>query len=144
MADVRKRKRARAPLARRIGEQARTARLAAGLTQEDVAERVNLATEVYGRLERGVMLPSVPTLYRICHALGVSSDAVLGLDDSENKTEPVIPLGSAKGADNPLVNRILRRLRRMDRRRQKFICDMTSRLAVLSRSSPKAGHTRTR
>ncbi|HEY0092769.1 MAG TPA: helix-turn-helix transcriptional regulator, partial [Archangium sp.] len=43
-------------LAATIGTAARAARVQANLTQEDVAERVGLATEVYGRLERGGML----------------------------------------------------------------------------------------
>ena len=48
-------------LATRLGECARAARQRLNLTQEDVAERIGIATEVYGRLERGNMLPSVPT-----------------------------------------------------------------------------------
>ncbi len=41
----------------------------AGLTQVELAESIGTATEVYGRLERGKMLPSVPTLFRLCVAL---------------------------------------------------------------------------
>lgn len=131
MVYTRKRKRAPSSLAKQIGGKAREARLAAGLTQEDVAERVRLATEVYGRLERGRMLPSVPTLYRICHALGISSDEILGLMDSEGKAAPRLTLDLPKGADNPLVARIIRKLRRMDPARLKFVGQMTSHLAAL-------------
>lgn len=66
-------------LAATIGTAARAARVRADLTQEDVAERVGLATEVYGRLERGGMLPSVPTLRKLCEALRIPSDVLLGL-----------------------------------------------------------------
>jgi transcriptional regulator with XRE-family HTH domain len=62
-----------------IGKAARAARVRAELTQEDVAERMGLATEVYGRLERGGMLPSVPTLRKLCVVLRISADALLGL-----------------------------------------------------------------
>ena len=57
-----------------LGAAVRAARQRQELTQADVAERVGLATEVYGRLERGHMLPSVRTLLRICTVLHVSAD----------------------------------------------------------------------
>jgi transcriptional regulator with XRE-family HTH domain len=66
-------------LARHLGATARQARLRADMSQEDVAELVNLATEVYGRLERGKMLPSVPTLLRLCRALNVDANELLGI-----------------------------------------------------------------
>jgi transcriptional regulator with XRE-family HTH domain len=144
MTDTRKGKRAPALLAKQIGETARTARLAAALTQEDVAERVRLATEVYGRLERGKMLPSVPTLYRICHALGVSSDAVLGLGAAGGETKPLVPSGSLKGSEDPLVGRILRKLRRMDPERLRIVNKVSSRLPDLSHISRKTRRTTTR
>lgn len=66
-------------LSQRLGSTARRARLARGLTQADVAEELGIATEVYGRLERGKMLPSVQTLIRLSVALELSADALLGL-----------------------------------------------------------------
>jgi transcriptional regulator with XRE-family HTH domain len=65
-------------LARHLGARAREARLRAGLSQAEVAERADLVTEVYGRLERGKMLPSVPSLLRVCRALGVDANTLLG------------------------------------------------------------------
>lgn len=70
----------------RLGELARGARRRAGLTQADVAELVGIQTEVYGRLERGLMSPSVATLRRLCLVLGVSSDSVLGLAEPRQST----------------------------------------------------------
>lgn len=70
-------------LAATIGTAARAARVRANLTQEDVAERVGLATEVYGRLERGGMLPSVPTLKKLCETLRIPSDVLLGLTPAQ-------------------------------------------------------------
>ncbi|MFP2934834.1 helix-turn-helix transcriptional regulator, partial [Pyxidicoccus sp. 3LG] len=66
-------------LATTIGAAARAARTRLELTQADVAERIDVATEVYGRLERGGMLPSVQTLLKLCHELHVSADELLGL-----------------------------------------------------------------
>lgn len=66
-------------LAMTIGTAARAARQHLGLTQAEVAERVELVSMVYSRLERGRMLPSVPSLYRLCRELDVSPEALLGL-----------------------------------------------------------------
>jgi DNA-binding XRE family transcriptional regulator len=48
-------------LQRLLGESARAARLQLGLTQAEVAKKVRLKSGVYGRVERGMMMPSVPT-----------------------------------------------------------------------------------
>jgi transcriptional regulator with XRE-family HTH domain len=61
-----------------IGERARDARAALRMTQTEVAEAIGLAPEVYGRLERGLMMPSVPTLVSIAQVLRVSPDQLLG------------------------------------------------------------------
>jgi transcriptional regulator with XRE-family HTH domain len=52
-----------------LGEMLKEARLKAELTQVDVADRVGVATEVYGRMERGDLTPSVPSLRRLCVVL---------------------------------------------------------------------------
>jgi transcriptional regulator with XRE-family HTH domain len=70
-------------LKRMLGGALLAARERSGLTQFEVASRVGMAAAVYGRLERGQMLPSLPTLYRLCMTLSVSSDLLLGLDAAE-------------------------------------------------------------
>jgi transcriptional regulator with XRE-family HTH domain len=66
-------------LAETIGARARAARKAAGWTQGDVATQVGLVTQVYGRLERGGMLPSVETLRKLALVLELSADDLLGI-----------------------------------------------------------------
>ncbi|MCY1074638.1 helix-turn-helix transcriptional regulator [Archangium lansingense] len=44
----------------------RATRVKAGLTQHQVAQAAELYTEVYGRIERAGMIPTVPTLQKIC------------------------------------------------------------------------------
>lgn len=73
----------RTSLARHVGRMARQVRAKTDLTQREVAERMGLATEVYGRMERGQMLPSLPTLLRLCGALGVDANTLLGFDSGE-------------------------------------------------------------
>ena len=99
-------------LAKTLGAAAREARTRIGLTQADVAERVDIVTEVYGRLERGLMLPSVETLRKLCRTLSVSSDVLLGLRDGLSTAERPAPYGAPYG-EPPEVRRLLRRLKRL-------------------------------
>ena len=61
----------------KIGNRIRTAREAAGLTQDKFAELVSLATKNVSDIERGVVGISVGTLIRICETLSISSDSIL-------------------------------------------------------------------
>jgi transcriptional regulator with XRE-family HTH domain len=107
-------------LAANVGETARVARQRAGLTQADVAERVGLATEVYGRLERGRMLPSVPSLRRLCIALRTASDAFLGLNSGEVATW-VAESSPPEYDESPELRRLMRTLRKLDGSQIKLI-----------------------
>lgn len=66
-------------LATRLGLSVRQARRESGLTQAEVAELIGLSSDVFGRMERGAFLPRVATLIRLCGALGVTSDQLLGM-----------------------------------------------------------------
>jgi transcriptional regulator with XRE-family HTH domain len=61
-----------------LGDAARTARLRLELTQAQAASRIGLATEVYGRIERGHMTPSLPALMRMCRVLELDANMLLG------------------------------------------------------------------
>ncbi len=89
-------------LQRTLGQQARAARLRLGLTQEEVARRVGLAQSVYGRVERGGMMPSVPTLRKLCLALELSSDALLSLGTTEEASPTETP-----AVEHPELSRII-------------------------------------
>ena len=60
-----------------IGEQVRLARESARLTQEQLAERIDVSPQFVSDMERGVVGISIPTLKRICTTLCVSSDQIL-------------------------------------------------------------------
>jgi transcriptional regulator with XRE-family HTH domain len=107
-------------LAANVGELAREARVRSGLTQADVAERVGLATEVYGRLERGRMLPSVPSLRRLCIALRMPSDSLLGLNTGEVPTWAA-ESSPAEYEEVPELRRLMRTLRKLDGTQLKLI-----------------------
>jgi transcriptional regulator with XRE-family HTH domain len=104
-------------LATTVGEGARQARMRAGLTQADVAERIGVATEVYGRMERGKMLPSVPTLLRLSVVLRSGPDELMGMASRNSSPEESpwaheVPAGLD---DTPEMRRLLRGLRRLRR-----------------------------
>ena len=89
-------------LQRHLGETARATRLRLGLTQAEVAQQVRLKPAVYGRVERGKMTPSVPSLRRICTVLGLSSDLLLSLALQEGEgvgRQALIRAGRAPGAE---------------------------------------------
>lgn len=60
-----------------IGEQVRIAREQAKLTQEALAEKIEVSPQYISDLERGVVGISLPTLKRLCCTLGISSDCIL-------------------------------------------------------------------
>lgn len=61
-----------------LGNAARQARRALQLTQERVAEQLEVSAEFYSRIERGLAHPSIDTFIRMISVLGVSADALLG------------------------------------------------------------------
>jgi DNA-binding XRE family transcriptional regulator len=85
------------------------------MTQAEAAEGIGIAPEVYGRMERGGVLPSVPTLLRLCLIFGSGPHELMGFAE-------VGPGQSAPGAntmppglnDTPEKRRLLRRLARLD------------------------------
>lgn len=67
-------------LAMVIGMAARRARKARGLTQERVAEELDVSIEFYSRVERGVALPSLKTFVRMTEVLQVDSNTLLATE----------------------------------------------------------------
>lgn len=70
-------------LQRVIGEAARIARHALGLSPEQVAQAAEITADYYARLERGVSMPSLQTLLRLARALNVSVSRLLGLEEMQ-------------------------------------------------------------
>ena len=60
-----------------IGARIRKYRLAAGWTQESLAERAGVEPSNLSHIERGATKLSLPTLISLCNALGVTADEVL-------------------------------------------------------------------
>jgi len=110
-----------------LGAALKQARTRAGMTQAEVAEAIGTHTEVYGRMERGSVMPSVPTLLRLCMTLGSGPHELMGFSE-------LGPLQSAPGAswvlpslsNSPETRRLLHRIQRLNSPRIKLL----SRLAA--------------
>lgn len=95
----------RAELAKRLGKNIAASRKALGLTQEQVALRLGVEPETISRIERGMTTPSLPTLERIAHTIGVTIAALLGeepilakRDYAEQLAAKLEPLGEEERA----------------------------------------------
>ena len=69
-----------------IGERIKKAREQIKMTQEKLAEKVNVSPQYISDLERGVVGVSIPTLKSICLVLGVTSDSLLFGNTQEKDT----------------------------------------------------------
>lgn len=61
-----------------IGTHIRTLRLARGMTQEDFANRINVAKSTVSAYENGSRLPSYDVLVKIADLFHVTTDNLLG------------------------------------------------------------------
>jgi transcriptional regulator with XRE-family HTH domain len=61
-----------------FGQAVRTARERALLSQEQVAQAIELPPLAYSRLERGLLIPSVERLVRLSQFLRTPTDVLLG------------------------------------------------------------------
>ena len=68
-----------------IGERVRIAREHAKLTQEILAEKIEVSPQYISDLERGVVGIALPTLKNLCLSLGVSSDQILFGEQSKDR-----------------------------------------------------------
>jgi len=60
-----------------MGDRIREARKKKGLTQERLAEQLDISVEFVGQIERGIKLPSMQVFMRMIEVLNVSADYIL-------------------------------------------------------------------
>lgn len=60
-----------------FSEQIREARLKRGLTQEQLAELIDISPRTYKKYETGKTVPRIQTIRKLCIALNTSSDYLL-------------------------------------------------------------------
>lgn len=62
------------------GKRLKKLRIANGMTQTDLAEKLNITYQTVGNWEQNVSLPSIDILKELTKIFGVTSDYLLGLD----------------------------------------------------------------
>ena len=60
-----------------LGDRIREVRKKQKLTQEQLAERLDISVEFVGQIERGLKMPSIQVFVKIVEALNVSADYLL-------------------------------------------------------------------
>ena len=60
-----------------MGDRIREARKKKGLTQERLAEQLDISVEFVGQIERGIKLPSMQVFMRMIEVMNVSADYIL-------------------------------------------------------------------
>ena len=94
------------------------ARLAANLTQREVAEKIGVAKSTYSQYESGNREPMIATIKKLAKLLNVSADELLGLPVNADEMElrrPAIKtlVRSAKGNDDIDIEMAAQQLRRL-------------------------------
>ena len=118
------------PLALLVGKRARELRLLKNATQEQVAEWVRLSTQVYARLERGEMLPSLSTLARLADAFSVEPAWLLRQEEEWAVSEKEIVYTSSK----PKKSRVEASFEKLDETTQTLLLALMRHLAKPRRS----------
>ncbi len=68
---------------KKFNELLKSARLKAGLTQAQLAEKIGVPKSTYCNWEQGTREPNVLKLKQIARALGVTMDSLVGLEESD-------------------------------------------------------------
>ena len=63
-----------------VNSRLRVARIEAGLSQKELAERLHVYQKDISRWENGERTPSLSMFTKICRELCISSDVILGLE----------------------------------------------------------------
>jgi transcriptional regulator with XRE-family HTH domain len=64
-----------------FGKRVQAARIANGLSQVELAEKLGVTKQTISNIETGYRATSIEMLYDICKLLNVSADELLGLND---------------------------------------------------------------
>ena len=66
-------------IARTLGVNLRKARCRRGLTQAQMADLIDMPVELYSRMERGALLPTMQLFVKLCHVLDAPAGKLLGM-----------------------------------------------------------------
>jgi transcriptional regulator with XRE-family HTH domain len=99
-----------------VGKRLRIARRSAGLTQRELAERLDVEPITVSRWERGVTSPSLPRLMRVAELTGTSvSDLVRASDAASQQALELAAIRQELTETRQLVDRVARAVERLAR-----------------------------
>ncbi len=93
-------------LAKSIGQKVKFLREDLDISQEEFADRAGIHVTNLSKLENGIRLPKVETLFKICQALDVPVSRVLPGEKTENSdplTEEIVSILSTRPSDEKRV-----------------------------------------
>ena len=93
-----------------IGARIREARKAAGMTQEQLAEAVELSPQYVGQVERGCKTPRLETLDRIAHIFGVPLVQLLWSEKTD--TAVVALLDDCTDIENAVILEVVQAIKK--------------------------------
>lgn len=70
-----------------VGRRIKKARISAGLTQKQLADKVGVVQNYIGMIERGISVPSLPTIISLADALNVKLENLLKTYNSSASDE---------------------------------------------------------
>ncbi len=73
-----------------IGQTIRRLRRERGLTQEELAEQLNLTAAAVSRWENDTAMPDISTVVPLCHVFGVSADVLFGMEEGEGEIASIL------------------------------------------------------
>ena len=71
-----------------LGQELRKARLAADLTQEELADKAGVPRIYISQLEHDKKSPTLDVVFRICDALGISASSLIARVEKRRKQGP--------------------------------------------------------
>ena len=98
-----------------VGASIRARRLSAGMSQDQLAERLEVGPEAVSRMERGVVMPTIPRLVELANVLNC-------------QVEAFIPIAS--GSTQSGANEIAQLLQPLDKNDMRFVVEMIQNLCI--------------
>ncbi|ACY19070.1 helix-turn-helix transcriptional regulator [Haliangium ochraceum] len=115
-------------LRRSFARNVRKARVRRQLTQEDVAEALDVSPTVYRRYERAQIWPVLERFTRLCEVLSCSADELFGFRELDTRRRP-----RARDDDSPALRRLNRQLRTASPAACRLACEVLDLLRPLHR-----------
>lgn len=89
-----------------MGEKLRLARKKAKMSQEEVAEKLNIARSNISKYENDKLEPNIHTIKQFCEIYGVTSDYLLGIEEKQviRNNNNNISIGNIEHSPNSNIN----------------------------------------